>query len=155
MDKAAGSELKLREYRAGDWRAMYMLDLQCFEPAFQFSSSAMRGFAEAPRAVTILAEAEGKLVGFCIANQEEQIGYVITLDVATAWRQKGLARRLMAEVESRLQGHGVVEAELHVYVRNEGAIRFYEDIGYKRTGVAEDFYGTELDAFVYCKPLPI
>ena len=56
-------EVMLREYRAGDAEAMYALDVQCFEPVFQFSRRAMRYFAEARRAVTVLAEGGGGVGG--------------------------------------------------------------------------------------------
>jgi ribosomal-protein-alanine N-acetyltransferase len=153
MDQATLSGLRLREYRLGDWQAMLALDVLCFEPVFQFSRKAMRGFAEAPGAVTVLAEAEGELAGFCIVQLEQRTGYVVTLDVAPAWRRRGLAQRLMAEVESRLQRAGAVGMELHVFPGNVGAMRFYEAIGYARTGVAEGFYGQGLDALLYRKKL--
>jgi hypothetical protein len=57
--RAGVDAVELREYRPGDWEAMYALDLVCFEPAFRFSKRAMRGFAEAPGAVTVLAWADG------------------------------------------------------------------------------------------------
>jgi ribosomal-protein-alanine N-acetyltransferase len=148
MDRAT-----LRSYRLGDWQAMHALDLVCFEPVFRFSRRAMRGFAEAPGAVTVLAEAEGELACFCIAQLESQTGYVVTLDVAPEWRRRGLARRLMAEVESRLQSAGAVRMELHVFTGNAAAIRFYEAIGYARTGVAENFYARGLHALVCRKQL--
>jgi ribosomal-protein-alanine N-acetyltransferase len=149
----------LRSYRLGDWQAMYALDLICFEPVFQFSRGAMRGFAEAPGAVTVLAEADGsgaqvELAGFCIAQLEHRTGYVVTLDVAPEWRRRGLARQLMAEVESRLQSAGAVQMELHVFTGNAEAIRFYEAIGYTQAGVVQDFYAQGLNALLYRKPLP-
>jgi ribosomal-protein-alanine N-acetyltransferase len=133
---------------------MYALDLICFAPVFQFSRGAMRGFAEAPGAVTVLAEAQGKLEGFCVAQLEQRTGYVVTLDVAPACRRRGLARQLMAEVESRLQSAGAVQMELHVFTGNAEAIRFYESIGYAQAGVVQDFYAQGLNALLYRKPLP-
>jgi len=130
---------------------MYTLDVTCFEPVFRFSRRAMRGFAEAENAVTVLAEAGGELAGFCIAQIEGQIGYVVTLDVAPAWRRRGLARSLMAALESRVRENGAVSMALHVYVGNESAMRFYEKIGYGRVGMAERFYGRGMDALVYRK----
>jgi ribosomal-protein-alanine N-acetyltransferase len=137
---------------------MYALDLVCFAPVFQFSRGAMRGFAEAPGAVTLLAEAEnsgaqGELAGFCIAHLEERTGYVVTLDVAPAWRRRGLARRLMAEVESKLHAAGAEEMELHVFTGNADAIRFYESIGYTQVATAKDFYAQNLHALLYRKKL--
>ena len=157
----------LRSYRPGDWQAMYALDLVCFEPVFQFSRGAMRGFAEAPSAVTVLAEtqrelaepqrelanSESELAGFCIAHLEHRTGYVVTLDVAPASRRRGLAHRLMAVVESKLHSAGAVQMELHVFTGNAEAIRFYESIGYARVGVAKNFYAQNLNALLYSKKL--
>jgi ribosomal-protein-alanine N-acetyltransferase len=144
----------LRSYRLGDWQAMHALDLVCFEPVFRFSRGAMRGFAEAPGAVTVLAEAEGKLAGFCIVQLEDRTGYIVTLDVVPAWRRRGLARRLMAELESRLHSAGAAQMQLHVFTGNADAIRFYESIGYARVGTVENFYKQSLNALVYRKQLP-
>ena len=144
-------DVVLREYRPGDWVAMYALDVECFQPAFRFSRRAMHTFAEAPGAIIVLAEANDVLAGFCIVQIENQIGYVVTLDVATAWRRDGLAHRLMAGIETRVQTAGIMAMALHVHTRNTAAVRFYEGIGYTRTGRAEGFYGRGLDAFMYVK----
>ena len=154
MDQATLSGLRLREYRLGDWQAMLALDVLCFEPVFQFSRRAMRGFAEAPGAVTVLAEAEGELAGFCIVQLEQRTGYVVTLDVAPAGRRCGLAWRLMAEVESKLHSIGTKEMELHVFTGNAVAIRFYEAIGYAQAGAEENFYALGLHALLYRKKFP-
>jgi len=144
-------EVMLREYRAGDWQAMHALDLLCFEPPFRFSRGAMRGFAEAAGAVTVLADAAEEMVGFCVAHLEGQTGYVVTLDVAAEWRRRGVARRLMEEVEARVRTKGGQDMELHVFTGNEGAIHFYEGMDYGRVGTARGFYGRGMDALVYRK----
>ena len=144
-------DVTLREYRPGDWQAMHALDLVCFEPVFQFSRGAMHRFAEAPGAIVVLAEATAELVGFCVVNMEQQTGYVVTLDVAPPWRRRGLARRLMAELESKAHAAGATAMTLHVFTGNAGAIQFYESIGYGRLGRAEAFYGRGLDALIYRK----
>src|SRR5580693_3548905 len=84
--EAGMDEVTLRDYRPGDAAEMYALDIVCFEPVFRFSRGAMRGFAEASGAIAVLAEAAGELVGFCVVQMEGKIGYVVTLDVAAAWR---------------------------------------------------------------------
>jgi len=158
--KPAGTELdvqkqngiELRGYRRGDWKAMYALDLVCFEPPFRFGEREMRRFAEERAAICVLAETgRGKLAGFCIAHLEGKWAYVVTLDVAPEWRRQGLAARLMADVEEQARAAGAGGMGLHVYNGNAGAIRFYERIGYGRVGMAEGFYGRGLDALVYRK----
>jgi ribosomal-protein-alanine N-acetyltransferase len=141
----------LREYRPGDWKAMYALDVECFAPEFRFSRRVMRGFAEAPGAIVVLAESAGALVGFCVVQMEEQEGYVVTLDVAPAWRRQGLARQMMEDVEAKVRAADGSGMALHVFTENAGAMRFYESIGYSRAGRAEGFYGRGLDALGYRK----
>ena len=141
----------LREYRAGDWERMYALDVECFEPEFRFSRRVMRGFAENPGAMTVLAEAAGELVGFCVVQMEGQVGYVVTLDVAAAWRRRGLARRMMEDMETKVRTAGGTGVALHVFAGNAGAMRFYESMGYGRMGRVEGFYGRGLAALVYRK----
>lgn len=143
--------IALRGYRADDWQAMHALDVACFDPPFRFSRHAMRGFAEADGAIPVLAEAAGELAGFCIVQMEERTGYVVTLDVAGAWRRHGLARRLMEESETKVRAAGGTVMALHVFPGNMGAVRFYEAIGYERLGTVEGFYGPGLDALAYGK----
>jgi len=145
--------INLREYRQGDLDAMYALDVECFEPAFRFSHRAMRGFAEAQGAMSVLAVSEGNLVGFCVAQMEDQVGYVVTLDVAAPWRRKGVARSLMAALEEKVSVAGGRAMALHVFTGNQAAIRLYEGIGYGRVGTTEGFYGPGRDALVYGKRL--
>jgi ribosomal-protein-alanine N-acetyltransferase len=150
-------EVVLREYRTGDLDAMWALDLVCFAEPFRFSRRAMRGFAEGKGAATVVAElgerAGAELVGFAVAQREGDAGYVVTLDVAPAWRRRGMARRLMAEVEGKMRAAGARRMELHVSVENEGAVRFYEAMGYERVGRVEGFYGKARDAWAYRRVL--
>jgi len=156
------SDITLRDYRPSsenrDWEAMYALDLDCFEPAFRFSRRAMRSFAQAPHAITLLLESRtinnaAQLAAFSIAHIEGSTAYVVTLDVASAFRRRGLARRLMAETELRARTAGAHEVALHVFTGNTAAIQLYESLGYNRTGLAENFYARNLDALIYRKKL--
>ena len=149
----------LRDYRASDLDAMFRLDETCFAEEFRFDWRSMRDFAEEPDAVVRVAEREGGIAGFVIAHMERMAlqlcAYVVTLDIAPEYRRQGLARSLMNEMESHVAAAGARWIHLHVFTGNEGAIRFYEQIGYERTGVRRGFYGRSgLDAFVYGKKLP-
>ena len=149
-----------------DAAALYALDLACFDPPFRFSRRAMRSFAETPGAITLLAEARPAdsnpseaaqptplLAGFCIVHVEDRTAYIVTLDVAPAFRRRGLARRLMTEVEARARAPAHAQMALHVFTGNAGAMQFYESLGYNRTGRTENFYGRGLHALVYSKKL--
>jgi ribosomal-protein-alanine N-acetyltransferase len=153
------NEISLRNYRGLDIEAMFRLDVACFAPEFRFDRQSMRAFAEEQGAIALVAEKmDGELAGFVIVHVERvatrRRGYVVTLDVAEAWRRRGLAGMLMQEVETRTFAAGAHWMELHVFTGNEAAIRFYERLGYERIAMRRRFYGAEgLDAFVYRKEI--
>jgi ribosomal-protein-alanine N-acetyltransferase len=151
------SQVRLRGYDPGDLDALFALDEICFEPAFRFSRAALRRFAETRRARVIVAEAAGVVVGFCITHIERTAtgcsGYVVTLDVAPGWRERGLARRMMLNMEAQVRSEGCRTMLLHVFTGNAAAILFYERLGFERGHTAEAFYAPGLDAFVYRKSL--
>jgi ribosomal-protein-alanine N-acetyltransferase len=153
------SEIFFRDYRATDLEAMFQLDEACFADEFRFDRESMREFAEEQNAIVRIAQkVSGEIVGFVIVHVEHVVtgwrAYVVTLDVAVECRQRGLARRLMREVEASAMAAGVQWMQLHVFAGNAGAIRFYERLGYERISMQKDFYGEAgLDAFVYGKEL--
>jgi ribosomal-protein-alanine N-acetyltransferase len=151
-------EIFLREYRTTDLHAMFRLDAACFAEEFRFDRKSMREFAEQRGAITLIAEdAANELTGFVITHIEKTAtgsrAYVVTLDVAFESRRSGIAGRLMQETEHRATLACAARVELHVFVENEGAIRFYEGRGYRRFGMKAGFYGRGLDAWVYRKEL--
>jgi len=156
------SEICFRDYRATDLEAMFQLDEACFAEEFRFDRGSMREFAEERNAIVRIAERVGgqggQIVGFVIVHVERVAtgwrAYVVTLDVASECRQRGLGRRLMREVEASAMAAGVQWMQLHVFTGNSGAIRFYERMGYERISRQKDFYGEAgSDAFVYGKEL--
>jgi ribosomal-protein-alanine N-acetyltransferase len=153
-------QILLRDYRAADLETIFQLDEVCFAEEFRFDRGSMREFAEERNAIVRVAETECRgIVGFVIAHVErvasERRAYVVTLDVAPEYRRRGLAQRLMKEVETRAIAAGVRWIQLHVFTGNAEAIRFYEGLGYERIRVRRGYYGAaRLDAFVYGKDLP-
>jgi ribosomal-protein-alanine N-acetyltransferase len=152
-------EIIFRDYRDTDLEAMFRLDEACFAEEFRFDRESMREFAEERNAIVRIAEeVSGELAGFIIVHVERVAtgwrAYVVTLDVAAEWRQKGLGRRLMREAEACAVTAGVRWMQLHVFTGNAGAIRFYKRLGYERIRERRGFYGAPgLDAFVYGKEL--
>ncbi|HTC74263.1 MAG TPA: N-acetyltransferase, partial [Edaphobacter sp.] len=158
-ERLMSSEICFRDYRATDLEAMFQLDEACFAEEFRFDRGSMREFAEEQNAIVLIAEeVGGQIVGFVIVHVErvatEWRAYVVTLDVTSECRRRGLGRRLMREVEAIAMAAGVQWMQLHVFTGNAGAIRFYERLGYERTSRQKNFYGEAgLDAFVYGKEL--
>ena len=151
-------EIQIRSHRADDLEAISQLDELCFSEEFRFDRESMREFVEEPEAITLIAEgAANELAGFVITHVEKTAtgshAYVVTLDVAFESRRSGIAGKLMQETERRAALAGATRVELHVFVENEGAIRFYEGRGSRRLRMKAGFYGRGLDAWVYRKEL--
>jgi len=149
----------LREYRASDLDEIFRLDVRCFPEAFQFDRTSMKRYAERRAGITLIAETDdGKICGFVIVHldrdRQAQVAYVVTLDVAIAFRRRGVAAQLTQEAERRAAAKGACQMELHVFAGNEGAVRFYERLGFEKVGEQQEFYGRAgLDALVYRKRL--
>jgi [ribosomal protein S18]-alanine N-acetyltransferase len=145
---------RFRPYRKNDLEAIFRLDKACFAEEFRFDRRSMSAFAEEKDAIVLIAEERGDVIAFVIAHLAAgREAYIITLDVAPEWRRRGLAGTLMAEVEMLAWSKGARWIRLHVYRENEGAIRFYERLGYQRSRVINGYYGEGLDALVYGKKL--
>jgi ribosomal-protein-alanine N-acetyltransferase len=149
------NDIVLRRYERSDLGAIVELDAECFAPPFRFSREAMRRFAEAENAWVMIAEVKGKLAGFCIVHMEPaesvNVGYVVTIDVAEGFRRGGFGERMLTEGEKWVRGSGGAGMMLHVFVKNQSAVRFYERLGYKRVGDQRGFYGPGIDAAMYWK----
>lgn len=139
--------IALRDLGLDDLEAAFALDQSCFEPGIAYSRSEIRSFIARPGAIALAAEAAGSLAGFAIAERRGRRGHVITIDIAEATRRRGLGRLLFAELLRRLESAGAKEIRLEVDVRNAGAIRFYEGLGFGRTRTLRSYYGKGLDGY--------
>lgn len=93
----------------------------------------------------LVARANGEIVGFAIARVDVQgntvYGHILTVDVAPDYRGKGIARRLLSEIEGMLRNKGVLECRLEVREGNLAALRLYQQLGYMKVGKLDMYYG--------------
>lgn len=149
--------LLLRPFRTDDLVPLHTLDVECFAAPFRFSQRALKQFIEDPRAVTVVAEQSGEVAGFLVLHLEgtleQKLGYVVTLDVRTAFRRAGTGRRLMLEGEKLAREHAARAMCLHVFTGNAGALDFYHGLGFAELDRVPGFYGRHLDALYLTKRL--
>jgi putative acetyltransferase len=102
----------------------------------------MRRFLSFATRVAILAERDGRIVGFCIGFLAPgRRGHIITLDVRAGERGTGVGKALLEATVERMRRSGVSETTLEVDVENANAIGFYERLGFQRKGTLPDYYG--------------
>lgn len=88
----------------------------------------------------LLAEAAGEVIGFATVRvgnapdepylQPARVAFVDSLGVPEAWQGRGAGRALMNAAEAWAREHGAERLHLNVWEFNEGAIAFYERLGY-------------------------
>ena len=127
------------------------LEKQCF--AAPWSAAALEEELHNPHAVFLVAQdATGRVLGYggmhCLGGE----GFITNVAVDPAARRQGVARSLLAALETEGRQRALSRLTLEVRVSNAPAIALYEGAGYVRDGVRPGFYRrpTE-DAAIYSR----
>lgn len=113
--------------REGDAEALEAVQRACAEAA-QWKAEEGQG------RTVFVAEADGEVAGFAVW-QELPGGEAELLNLAVdpRLRRRGAGRALVEAMSGR-------RAWLEVRASNEGAIRFYESLGFERRGLRRNYY---------------
>lgn len=155
MSAATAVGYTLRDYRPGDFEALLALDRVCFPAEAACLNTDLQEGMESAQAVCLVAEnAERGIAGFVLATiRQGRLGHVITLDVAPAFRRRGIGERLLRAAEERLDNRGITRLRLEVGSFNRAAQLLYQKLGYRQTGYIQHYYGNGGDAWVMEKRL--
>jgi len=125
-------EVRVRIYRPSDWDQVSALwqavgfDLHDIDSpeAFEYKLRHDRG-------PFLVAEREGRIVGTAVASWDGRWAWINRVAVDPTERRRGIGRRLMAEVESRLKRLGAKRVSLLVMRDNKQGLSFYQTLGYE------------------------
>jgi N-acetylglutamate synthase len=81
-------------------------------------------------AVFLVAEAGGDLVGVVLGTHDGRRGWINRLAVAPAYQRRGIAGRLVREVEQRVEALGIEIVAALVESENEASLGFFRAIDY-------------------------
>ncbi len=129
------SEISVREFRIDDYDALIALwnDAQLpHRPKGRDRLDRIERELERGNAVYLVAEVDGKLVGSVLGTHDCRKGWINRLAVAPEFRQRGVARMLVNEVENRLYELGIEMVACLVYDSNTRSMELFEKLGYKR-----------------------
>ncbi len=123
---------------------LYAIEQHCFHEE-AFSKQQIDYLLADYNTLSLVANVNGEVAGFIIGRidlvRNKPIGHIMTIDVALRFRRKGIARRLMLEIEALFSLKGVLEIELEVREGNSAAIALYEKMGYRLVSKLENYYG--------------
>jgi ribosomal protein S18 acetylase RimI-like enzyme len=83
------------------------------------------------KANVLVAEADGKIIGSIIGSFDGWRGNIYRLAVHPAYRRRGIAGALVAEVEKRLRQQGAKRITALVEKDNPSGISFWQAAGYE------------------------
>ena len=123
---------------------LFEIEEQCFDQE-AFTKQQIAYFLTDYNTVALVAKADGDIAGFVIAQVDIEdntlYGHIITLNVAPHFRRKGIATKLLKEIEAILKQKGIGESHLEVREDNNAAIKLYQNMGYQKMGRLEKYYG--------------
>ncbi len=101
--------------------------------------------------VILCAEADGKIIAFCVTTVSFDDGYLDLIAVSSDYRRNGIAKAMLLETERLLNNCSRIILDVRV---SSGAVLLYEACGYKTVCTRKDFYqNPREDAFTMIKEI--
>jgi ribosomal-protein-alanine N-acetyltransferase len=123
---------------------LYEIETKCFDQE-AFTRRQIAYLLTDYNTVALIAKIDGEVEGFTIAQVEIEndmlFGHIVTINVSPRFRRKGIATKLLNEIETLLKQKGLNEIRLEVREDNNPAIKLYQKTGYQKMGRLETYYG--------------
>jgi ribosomal-protein-alanine acetyltransferase len=146
--------VRVRRARPGDAPGLAELESRCFSSDL-LNRRQFRCHATNPRAVLLVAERGGELIGHALVffRAGSATARLYSIALAPHTRGLGLGARLLAEAERKARQRGSTSLRLEVRPDNRAAVALYETRGYQQIGFEPGFYQDGTDAWRYLKAL--
>lgn len=148
-------QVTLRPYRAQDFNALHAIDQACYSREIAYSKWEMLQYMSLPGADCLVAEHDGRMIGFILSAHKAGQGHIVTIDVLEAFRKAGVGTSLLTAAEKRMAEHGCTRIVLETAINNKAAISFWRKHGYRKRGVLSKYYPGGIDAFAMRKDISI
>lgn len=144
---AVTSDIALRTATASDVERLHFIEQQCFKND-RLSKRRMRFYVQAPHAEFVVAQLDNEVVAYALLllRRGTQLTRLYSIAVLNEARGKGLADKLIAELEGRALARGKRFMRLEVSEDNAGAIAVYRRLGFKQFGMYTEYYEDKSDA---------
>ncbi len=114
------------------------LEKRCFSDPW--SETSVRSELSNPLSFWLVAEEDGKLIGYVGSQSVPPEADVMNLAVAPEWRNKGIGRALMTALIAQLHSRGITALFLEVRVGNTPAQNLYRSLGFVEAGRRPKYY---------------
>ncbi len=146
--------MRLRSFHPTDLDELHSIDAACFPAGVAYSREELKGFVYYRGSRTWVAEEAGEIAGFLVAQQaQDKTLHVITIDVKSGWRRRGVGNTLMDAAEAWGRAQRLGFAWLETAETNAAAQAFYRRRGFVKVRRMEDYYARGAAAWMMAKRL--
>lgn len=148
------SPVEVRRALPGDLDTLLALELAGFQ-SDRLSRRSLRRLLGRPTAITIVAVAEGRIVGYAMLlfRRGSAKARLYSLARSQNVAGRGIGEALLRAAEREAAWRGAVEMRLEVRPDNERAKALYDRLGYRTYARTADYYEDHSDAVRMCKRL--
>ena len=140
-----------------DAAAMHVLHATSFPPAEAWSAWAFQDTFALSTTIGAAAERDGQLAGMVVAQKVAPEADILTMCVHPDFRRHGLATGVLNGLCGLLGPYGIGRLCLDVAADNDGAIAFYNRMGFLEDGKRPNYYqrpeGKRVDAILMSRPI--
>jgi ribosomal protein S18 acetylase RimI-like enzyme len=130
-----GSDIQIRKYRTEDYEAVTALWEEAglpYKPQGRDRRDRIESQVKQPNVIFLVAEKGEKLVGTVLGTHDGRKGWINRLAVTTDYRNQGVARKLVVEIESRFFHQGIEIIACLIEDWNRVSMEVFEELGYMR-----------------------
>jgi len=125
--------MKIREFSMQDFAAVTQLWLRSgIKASLGDKSRNLALKLERDADLFLVAEQDAEIVGSVIGAWDGRRGWVYHLAVDPRFHRKGIASRMLQEVEGRMRKKGVLKVNAMVYLWNAPSLSFFGKLGYRK-----------------------
>ena len=127
-------EIKIREFKLADYDKVTGLWDRVslpYRPAGRDSYDNIRKQLDNGTTIFLVAEADGKLAGCVLGTHDGRKGWINRLAVDAAYRNQGIARRLVGEMEERFTSMGLEVVACVIDGVNSTSQEVFQKLGYE------------------------
>lgn len=128
----------IREVTDQDIEDVEKLEAAVFADAW--SANSLRESLEQSYTLLLGTWEDEKLVGYVIFYMVADDGEIARIAVDKDYRRRGIAKRLLWELENGCERRGILRLILEVRKGNREAIKFYKDYGFTEDGIRQKYY---------------
>lgn len=137
-------EIKVEDASIKFLDKFYEIEKKCFQRE-AFTKQQIAYLLTDFNAIGLAARVSSEITGFAIARvdigRNGVFGHILTVDTTPTYRRKGIAQKLLHEIETIFREKGIRECRLEVREDNVAALNLYQKLGYKKLCKLEKYYG--------------